>query len=282
MPHLSELQSRFADDGVTIIGVSKEDSSNSLADVKEMTADKGDTMAFTVAWDDAGQTYKDYMTAAGQSGIPTSFLVDREGRIAYIGHPMAMDIPMSMVVAGTWDPVKGPEEMKAMQAMQWEIMGGAQRADKEAAEALLEKVAEFKERWPDQAGPLAGAEYQLLINAERPTEALPIGLGLVTRAIAQGDSNALNGFAWGIVDPAAAPASRNLGLALVAATAASNLTDNADPAILDTLARCHFWLGGLDRAIELQEKAVEIATKEGSSMAEGLMTALDEYLAMQD
>lgn len=279
MPHLSELQEQYADDGVTIIGVSKEDRSNSLEQVRAMTADKGDTMAYTVAWDDNAQTYANYMTAAGQSGIPTSFLVDREGRIAYIGHPMSMDIPMSMVVAGTWDPIEGPAELKAMQSMQWEIIGGAQGADKETAEGLLVKAAIFKERWPDQAASIEGAEYGLLINAERPQDAMPIGLAVISRAIAGGDSNALNSFAWNIVDPAADPASRDLGLALVAANAASNLTDHADPAIMDTLARCHFALGGLDKAIELQTKAVALAKETKSPMLEGLQVSLDEYLA---
>lgn len=278
MPHLSELQGRYADDGVTIIGVSKEDPSNSLDDVKTMTADMGDVMAYTVAWDDDGKTYADYMTAAGQNGIPTSFLIDREGRIAYIGHPMGMDIPMSMVVAGTWDPVEGPAEMKAMQDLQWEIIGGAQGADKQAAEALLEKAAEFKRRWPSQADSIEGAEYTLLINAERGAEAAPIGMGIVARAIEAGDSNGLNGFAWAIVDPAADPASRDVNLALVAAAAASNMTDNSEPAIIDTLARCHFMLGHIDKAIELQTKAVDIAKETQNPMLDGLQASLDEYL----
>jgi len=284
MPHLSELQAKHVDDGVTIIGVTREDRNNSLEAVKKMTADKGDTMGFTVAWDDAGQTYADYMTAAGQNGIPTSFLVDREGKLAYIGHPSQMDIPIAMVAAGTWDPVEGPKEMKAMQNMRWEIMGGARSATKAQAEGLLEKLGEFSERWPDQAGSMAETHYQLLVAAERPDAAAPIGRRLVAAAVAAGDSMALNSLAWGIVDPQADPASRDLGLALHAATVASALTDNADPAILDTLARVHFGLGNLDRAIELQEKAVELAMADKAmrGMADGLEAALQEYLGARD
>ena len=85
MPHLNDLQSKHADDGVTIIAVTKEDSSNSLDKVKKMVQDKSDVMGYTVAWDDGSSTYEAYMTATGQRGIPTSFIIDPKGKVAYQG-----------------------------------------------------------------------------------------------------------------------------------------------------------------------------------------------------
>ena len=98
MPHLSEMQARYAKDGVTVIGATKPDSSNTLDAVRKMTESMGDRMAYTVGWDAEGKTYASYMDASGQSGIPTSFLVDRQGRIAFIGHPSMMDLPLARVV----------------------------------------------------------------------------------------------------------------------------------------------------------------------------------------
>ena len=269
------MQERFADDGVTIIGVTREDSSNTLEAVRKMTAEKGDTMAYTVAWDDEGQTYADYMTASDSHGIPTSFLVDREGKIAFIGHPGYMDMPMAMVVNGTWDAVEGPAMMAEMRKAQSEIITGARNPDKKSAEQLLTKLDAFGKAYPTEAGSLDSLRYGLLVAAERTEEAAAEGRKVVAAAIKVGDSNALNAIAWGIVDPAVELSSRDLGLALYAATVASNLKKNADPAILDTLARAHFLMGGIDRAIELQELAVELAT---GRMAESLQEALDEYL----
>ena len=91
MPHLSDLQKKHADKGLTIIGVTAEDPRNSLEQVEAMVADKGDTMAYTVAWDDARKTNDAYMKAAKQNGIPCAFIVDGNGKIAYIGHPMYLD-----------------------------------------------------------------------------------------------------------------------------------------------------------------------------------------------
>ena len=51
MPHLSQLQRDYQDKHVTIIGLTSEDPGNTLEDVKEMVADKGDVMGYTVAWD---------------------------------------------------------------------------------------------------------------------------------------------------------------------------------------------------------------------------------------
>lgn len=265
---------------MTIIAVTKEDPRNSLEDVRKMTAEKGDTMAYTVAFDDAGKTYASYMTAAGQRGIPTAFLVDKQGKIAYIGHPMNMDVPMAMVAAGTWDPVEGPKEMKAMQDLGRKIATGARSATAESAPAVLELVAEYKRRWPDMADGIRQSEYTLLTAAGHHAEAGALGRELVMEAIADKDAGTLNAIAWGIVDPAVESDHRDVSLALWAGEVAANLTKHADPAILDTVARAHYWIGGYDRALELQTKAValvEANPKQWGGMASGIKEALAEY-----
>lgn len=279
MPHLSELQKRHADDGVTIIAVTKEDKNNSIEQVRKMTADKGDTMAYTVAFDDAGKTYADYMTASGQRGIPTAFLVDKTGRIAYIGHPSNMDIPMARVANGTWDPVKGPEDMQAMSAMRNKIASGARSVNAESAPKLLGMLDEFSERWPEVADSLNSIKYPILMAAGKHAEAGVLGRELVQTAIHNKDAGTLNQIAWGIVDPDVKSEHRDVSLALWAAEVAANLSEHKDAAILDTLARAHFWIGGLERAIQIQEQAVELTAtdKRYASMAAGIEAALKEY-----
>lgn len=85
IPHLTELQRKFADRGVVVIGVSDETS----AKVKPFVDEMGDKMDYTVALDLDRKTSAAYMQAFGQNGIPHAFVVDREGRIAWHGHPMA-------------------------------------------------------------------------------------------------------------------------------------------------------------------------------------------------
>jgi thiol-disulfide isomerase/thioredoxin len=93
IPHLNEVYMKFKDKGLVVIGqnVSERDDSVVAPFVKKM----GDKMTYRVALDDKtsnkdGQMSKTWMEAAGQEGIPTAFLVDTKGVIAWIGHPMQL------------------------------------------------------------------------------------------------------------------------------------------------------------------------------------------------
>jgi thiol-disulfide isomerase/thioredoxin len=83
IPHLTELQEKFKDRGVNIIGVSNED----LATVEPFVKKMGEKMAYTVAID-AGDTSKGYMGKYGVGGIPHAFVV-KDGAVVWHGHPMA-------------------------------------------------------------------------------------------------------------------------------------------------------------------------------------------------
>jgi len=78
IPHLTELQKRFKDQGVTVVGLSDETEDEVRPFVEKM----GAKMDYSVALDDNRKTTKDYMTAFQQNGIPTAFVVDQQGRIA--------------------------------------------------------------------------------------------------------------------------------------------------------------------------------------------------------
>lgn len=87
IPHLSELQAKFKDKGVIVIGQNcwERDASKVAPFITKM----GDKMNYRVALDtDSGAMAKSWMAAAGQDGIPTAFVVDKAGKIAWIGHPM--------------------------------------------------------------------------------------------------------------------------------------------------------------------------------------------------
>jgi thiol-disulfide isomerase/thioredoxin len=91
-PHLSEMQKEFKDKGVTFIGTNiwedKQYSDKTLPKVEKFVKDQGDKMSYTVAFDGPAKAMdKNWMQAAGRDGIPSAFIVDREGKIAWIGHP---------------------------------------------------------------------------------------------------------------------------------------------------------------------------------------------------
>src|SRR5213078_3372942 len=72
MPHLSALQKEYKGKA-TFIGVTSVDKhGNTLEKVEKMVADKGETMGYTVAWDNDRATNEAFMEASGQGGIPCS------------------------------------------------------------------------------------------------------------------------------------------------------------------------------------------------------------------
>ena len=101
MPHLTELQAKYKDQGLVVIGMTGPDSNgNDLDQVTRFAEKMGPKMGYLVAFDTTGTTYRNYMLAAAQRGIPCSFVIDRTGKVAYIGHPARLDEVLPKVLAG--------------------------------------------------------------------------------------------------------------------------------------------------------------------------------------
>jgi thiol-disulfide isomerase/thioredoxin len=267
MPHMNELQEQYKDK-VTFIGVTSEDpNGNTLEAVLAMVKDDVPAMAYAVAWDDAGKTNAAYMQAAGQGGIPCSFVVDGNGRIAYIGHPVALDFVLARLVAGTWDPAKDAAELGAALRKGGEIFG----MDRAIA---LQQLPAFEKEHPEVAVAFETAKFHLLLLAGKP-EASAVGMKLMEKGLKHRNPMLLNQVAWSIVDPESDVPSRDLDLAMKAAEKAVEFS-KGDAAILDTLARVHYLKGDLNKAIEIQTKAVE---KAEGQMLMPLQETLEQYRA---
>jgi hypothetical protein len=91
MPHLTELQKQHPD--VQFIGVAGFERGKDAADgtkrVDDFVKAKGDAVGFAIAFDGDGTMAKTWMTAAKRNTIPTSFVVGKDGNIAFIGSPTA-------------------------------------------------------------------------------------------------------------------------------------------------------------------------------------------------
>lgn len=119
IPHLSDMQTRLSDAGVKIIGVTQEDPNNSLDTVKRFVEEQASGMAYTVAFD-KGETYSAYMGGVGARGIPNAFVIDKEGKLAWYGHPMEpqFEILLDEMTKGTYDAVASRLKMKKVKRYQ--------------------------------------------------------------------------------------------------------------------------------------------------------------------
>jgi tetratricopeptide (TPR) repeat protein len=83
------------------------------------------------------------MLAAGQRGIPCSFIVDKEGKIAWIGHPMSMERPLAKVLEGTFDAKAEAELQEKVSSMNKEAMELTTKKEYDKALKLRDEIAKL-------------------------------------------------------------------------------------------------------------------------------------------
>lgn len=256
MPHLGELQAEYRDKGLTIIGFSPQDRTNTEEKVIEFVKKRGPKLGYTFAYADDRETYDAWMKAAKRSGIPCSFVVDQKGRVAYIGHPMYLDEVLPKVVAGTWNT----EDVAEVGALEKEMSDAFRAVRDPDPEAGLKALAAFEARRPGLAKVpyLVGPKLDLLLRLKRTDEARAMADALVSRAIAQEDRGALQ-TVWGTLARSPAGKDRPFAELCLKAAEANLKIAGEDVSALLMLARTHFAAGDRTQAREVGARAVAAA-----------------------
>jgi thiol-disulfide isomerase/thioredoxin len=275
MPHLSKTQAEYADKGVQIISISDEDLETVETFLERDVRGKDDqtyaelTSSYSLTADPDGSVQEAYFEAAGLRGIPSAFIVGKTGEVEWIGHPMQMEKPLSQVVAGTWDRAAYAAEMKkeaeqeaAMEKLQMQLgkMMQSVQAKLEAGEAeealkmLDEAIADQENAVMKQT--LEQIRQQLVVMHVGGDEGVK-----VLKQIAEENADdpvMLNQVAWTIYEQHIEQGVDDKVLAaavMVAEKAVAAAPEEGE--ILDSLAHLLHAQGELDRAIEVQEKAME-------------------------
>ncbi len=278
IPHINELQQKYKESKVNVIGVAVWGSQGN----EEFVEKRGDGMDYRVAVDIDDKTADAYMKASGQGGIPTVMLVDREGEIAWIGHPMmGLDTAVELMVKDEFTQERMEEEMariqkeeEARQAKIQPVMMRVQTALQgedwaEAEKALTELVA-LEKSFLNGAAPYL---YVAKAKLGKTDEARKYAADLMS-SVFKDDAQALNGMCWTIVGPDSPLTDEEMDtqLAVTIGEKAAELTDNDDADVLDTLARAYYVDQQLEMAVKTQKKAVELSG--GNTEFQG---RLDEY-----
>jgi thiol-disulfide isomerase/thioredoxin len=286
IPHLTALQKKNPQ--VTFIGVSVWE--NDPSAVKPFLQEMAGQMAYAVAVDDVpkgapgnqGKMARTWMQAAGQEGIPTAFLIGGDGKIAWIGHPMALEEPLKQLVAGKWDVAaarsrfqKEQARNRSMRQLQEKLHQASQSGDPKQMIAVVDQAIAQDPEIEPAVGPL---KYSLLSRQLKDAEkAQAYGTRLV-EVVLKDDAQGLNDFAWGIVAPQAPKAdAAGVALALAAAQRADALTEGKNSGIADTLAKAYFDSGDPAKAVEAQERAVRLAKGTPDENNPRLKERLEQY-----
>lgn len=138
IPHLTEMQRKFKEKNVVFVGVTDEQAPA----VKEFVDKMGEKMDYAVAVDKERKTAAAYLEAFGIGGIPHAFIVDREGRIAWQGHPMAdLQAALTQILDGKYDFVMAKKRHHVRQLME-AFYGLAAKEENPARQEALAKELE--------------------------------------------------------------------------------------------------------------------------------------------
>ena len=277
--------------GVSVLEVQPGDTTRGYMDrVASFVREMGDRMDFNVAVDgpEASMT-RAWLAASGEVGVPVAFVVDQDGKIAWIDHPAnGLDSALEKVLAGDWDARAFAGERAKRKAEEEKRRQEGERATKlsapvirlrdqgnyRAAFAELKRVLAAN---PQIAAPMALLRLDLLFKVdERQGYTF---LKYLFEHDYKDNPQALNGLAHRILDDSQLKMP-DYELANSAAQRAADLTRNENGVILDTLATALFKRGSRIRAVEVEEKALALLQKDDEASEEivrAVRTRLDQF-----
>jgi thiol-disulfide isomerase/thioredoxin len=285
IPHLNETYKKYKDKNLIVIGMNCWERDESLVEpfVKKM----GDKMTYRVALDDKeggeqGKMAETWMAAAGRDGIPSAFLVDTNGIIAWIGHPMELKPQViEAVLAGTYDlkqaaadAVKEQKNQSQLASASMALNRAMKAKDWDAASAKLTEIEGLLPE--DQKQGVGMVRFAILIGKQDYPAAYKLAREVSDANL---DNTMLqNQLAWQIaVQPGIEK--RDLELAELLATRAQKASAKEDNSrakvgVLDTLARVKFMRGKKEEAVALETQAVELAEEQ---IKPAIQKSLDSY-----
>ena len=280
IPHLNDLHKKYKDKGVVVIGQSIGEEDNN--DVPKYVKQMGDKMTYRVAVDsEDGKMSQAWMAAAGQSSIPTAFIVSKTGEIAWIGLASQLNEKLiDEVLAENFDVKKAAADHARKQD------------NKDKLDAAFGKFQEAAtaQQWDKAEGFLQEMEQAI----DDPTNRLEIEMVRLRMNLKRGEMAAVetvakrladkqpenasfhSSIAWTLVTQAA-DSKALIDIAEKSATRANEIAKGKDADVLDTLARVQFVKGEKDAAIATEQKAIEVA--EDATAKANYQKVLDSYKA---
>lgn len=290
MPHIVQLQEEYADRGVQVVSITRETPDvvetflektvRGTEDADEPQTYRDLTSAYCLTADPDGSTSADYMTAAKQRGIPCAFIVGKDAKIEWIGHPMSMDEPLEQIVSNQWDRAAFAEEFAAEQKADEVMAAVSGEMRKGNTEGALKVIEEFlaDTKAPSQIAKFNMIKFQVLTSdKEFADEASELGQALLTDESI--DPQTVNTIAWNIYRLASAGRLDNeklLKAAAAAAEKASGTAGDGKPYLLDTLAHLQHQLGDAETALKTQKAAIEAAPAAMKGRLSQFLRELDE------
>ena len=179
IPHLNDIYKKNKAKGLVVIGSNVgEDAATVSKFIKEMAG----KMTYNVAVDDpkdGGWMGKHWLTAAEQNGIPCAFVVNKKGKIAFIGHPMELkeSLLASLLAEPSTKAADGPQVPAADAPPSAKALELTARAESQIREGKLNEaestLSELQGALTGNLGYVGGLlELDLLLAKNQPADAI--------------------------------------------------------------------------------------------------------------
>ncbi|MDB6029214.1 MAG: Redoxin domain protein, partial [Verrucomicrobiales bacterium] len=267
--HVNRLHNKFKDKGVVVIGQNAKQ--GKVEKVEPFIKQVGSLMTYRVALDDFtgvtnkffGKMVETWLTPA-EEGIPIAFVIDKQGKIAFIGHPDDVnETIIDQLLAGTFDTKKRALEKEAFptKAEAWDThneLGKAAWKAKQWGKAMSE-VDELEKIFPQRRIATQCLRMTVFIGKEDFDAASKLALRL-------SNDNPDDPFLQHRVAKTIANRSPTNTVILEKANLlmdrANALLKGPEPEFLHTQARLAFLQGKKEKAIQLETEAMGLADSE--------------------
>ena len=178
MPHLSVVAGKYKKT-VVVMGIDVMEKDTSMTRLTAFVDRMGNAMDYSVATEDGNSMTTRWLNASGETGIPFAFVVNQEGRIAWIGHPHDLDEALTKVLNNSVSIEKASAERKLNKRLQ--ILDDSvgeelsyYRAEVEkryfgkSDSLLLERIKEIVRKEPElkYTPSVAGFTFNLLLRTD--------------------------------------------------------------------------------------------------------------------
>jgi len=103
MPHLSRLASEYRG-RATVLSIDVMENKNmSMDKLKAFVDSMGQRMDYNIAAEDRNLMVLSWLSASGQQGIPTAYVVNQDGKVAWLGYPTRLNEILPKIVNETYD-----------------------------------------------------------------------------------------------------------------------------------------------------------------------------------
>ncbi len=265
IPHLTDLQRKFKD--VTFIGISVFEQTQT--EVEPFVRSMGKKMEYRVALDSIpsgkggqdGVMASSWMDASNQSLIPTAFVVNGNGIIAWIGSPTDLEEPLTKIQSGKWDIRAAALEVASKQQAQaaLEELSGklGPLIDSKDYKGALIVIDSALASHPVLLQTLASVKLNLLISIGNDKDLSAFAAALTDHEF-HSNPERLSSLAWDLVNPEVTnkPGAASIAVGLRAAQQADRLSNGKDATIADILAAAYFAAGNKTKAVAVEKRAV--------------------------